>query len=167
MQLSGGSAPVALIRFRASSRTAAAAGDAVETMPPPRPQRSCGCVTLRARTVRSPRVTSQRWTETVVADGGDAERAASAIRSSLAPARSLRLSSTFGGSESAKVTFLAPKLSPKVRTSECSVKIVSASPMGSPKSTVGPGCSGSSSRGSPSISAIGGIVISSSRVWSA
>ena len=103
----------------------------------------------------------------VLADWGDAERAASAIRSSLAPASSLSASSTFGGNDSAKVTSSAPKLSPKVRTSECSVKIVSASPIGSPKSTVGPGCSGSSSRGSPSISAIGGIVISSSRVRSA
>ena len=65
------------------------------------------------------------------------------------------------------MTFAAPKLSPKVSTSECSVKIVSASPIGSPKSIVGPGCSGFSSRGSPLISAIGGIVISSSRVGSA
>ena len=65
------------------------------------------------------------------------------------------------------MTFLAPKLSPNVRTSECRVKIVSASPIGLADVDGGPGCSGSSSRGSPSISAIGGIVISSSRVCSA
>ena len=40
-----------------------------------------------------------------------------------------------------------PKLSPKVRSSECRVWIVSASPIGSPKSTVPPGLSGSSSAG--------------------
>ena len=62
------------------------------------------------------------------------------------------------------MTSPAPKLSPKVRTSEWSVKIVSASPIGSPKSSVGPSWSGSSSVASPSLKAIGGIVISSSSV---
>ncbi len=85
MQLSGGSAPRRSIAPRASSLTAAAAGVAVETMPPPRPQASFGGVTLRARTVTSPPVTSTMWTETVFAEGGEAERATSAIRSSLAP----------------------------------------------------------------------------------
>ena len=108
--------------------------------------------------------TSTRCTETVLAEGGDAERTTSAIRSSLAPRSSLRLSSTGGASESAKVTFGASKLSPKVRTSEWRVKIVSPSPIGSPKSTVGPGWSARIVSGLPSISAIGGIVISSSSV---
>ena len=119
----------------------------METIPPPRPQASLGGVTLRARITVSDPETSTRWTESVFAEGGDAERATSAIRSSLAPASSLRLSSTFGGSESAKVTFGAPKLSPNVRTSEWRVKIVSASPIGSPKSALGPCCSGRSSCG--------------------
>ena len=49
MQLSGGSAPRLVMLPRANSLTAAAAGDAVETIPPPRPQASLGGVTLRAR----------------------------------------------------------------------------------------------------------------------
>ena len=164
MQLSGGSAPRRSISPLPNSLTAAAAGVAVETMPPPRPQVSCGGVTLRALITLSSPVISTMWTETVFAEGGDAERATSAIRSSLAPRSVSRLSSTFGDNESAKVTFGQSKLSPKVSTSECRVKIVSPSPIGSPKSAVGPGCSGSSSLALPSASAIGGIVISSSRV---
>ena len=55
MQLSGGRAPRAVMLPRASSLTAAAAGEAVEMMPPPRPQASFGGVTLRARiTVSGP-----------------------------------------------------------------------------------------------------------------
>src|SRR5262245_725605 len=167
MQLSGGSAPRRSIEPRASNLTAAAAGVAVETMPPPRPQARCGGVTLRARITESSPLISTMWMETVLAEGGEAERATSAIRSSLAPRSSFRLSSTGGDSESANVTFGESKLSPNVSTSEWRVKIVSASPIGSPKSTVGPACRGSSSRGVPSISAIGAIVISSSRVRTA
>ena len=107
------------------------------------------------------------WMESVFAEGGEAERATSAIRSSLAPDSSLRLSSTFGDSESAKVTFGATKESPNVRTSEWRVKIVSATPIGSPKSALGPSCSGRISWGRPLISAIGAIVISSSSVLTA
>ena len=105
MQLSGGSAPRLVMLPRANSLTAAAAGDAVETIPPPRPQASLGGVTLRARITVSGPDTSTMWMESVFAEGGEAERATSAIRSSLAPDSSLRLSSTFGDSESAKVTF--------------------------------------------------------------
>ena len=165
MQLSGGSAPRRSMEPRASSLTAAAAGEAVETMPPPRPQASFGGVTLRARITLSSPVTSTMWTETVFAEGGEAERATSAIRSSLAPRSFSRLSSTFGDNESAKVTFGAAKLSPKVSTSEWRVKIVSAlaDRLAEVRARARPAAA-RSSRALPLTSAIGGIVISSSRV---
>ena len=56
MHCSGGSAPRASTAPRASSLTAAAAGAAVETMPPPRPHSSCGGVKDVTRAVRPARV---------------------------------------------------------------------------------------------------------------
>ena len=58
MHCSGGSAPRASTAPRASSLTAAAAGAAVETMPPPRPHSSCGGVKDVTRAERPPAVAS-------------------------------------------------------------------------------------------------------------
>ena len=69
MQLSGGAPRARVMLPRASSLTAAAAGEAVETMPPPRPQASFGGVTLRARITVSGPATSTMWMESVFAEG--------------------------------------------------------------------------------------------------
>src|SRR5262249_1432404 len=167
MQLSGGSAPRFVMLPRARSLTAAAAGVAVETIPPPRPHSSLGGVTLLARITVSAPTTSTIGIDSAVAGGGEAEGATSGIGSSVGPDSSFRLSSTLGDNESAKVTFGALKLGPKVRTSEWRVKMVSAFPIGSPKSTVGPSWRGRISSGRPLITAIGGIVISSRSVLTA
>ena len=87
MQRSGGSAPRALMLPRASSRTAAAIGAAVETTPPPSPHSACGSVTARIRTVRPWPEASTMCTETVCGDGGWASRAAALTSSSGAAAQ--------------------------------------------------------------------------------
>ena len=65
----------------------------------------------------------------------------------VAPASSRSLPSRGSAKDSRKLASRQPKLSPKVRSSECSVWIVSATPIGGPKSTGPPGDSGSISCG--------------------
>src|SRR3954451_14904664 len=76
-QLSGGRTPRSVIAPRASRRTAAAAGVAVDTTPPPIPHLSIGSVTARTRTARPFADASTTCTDTVRADGG---RASAALR---------------------------------------------------------------------------------------
>src|SRR6185295_14536326 len=167
MQRSGASTPRASIRPLASSRTAAAAGAAVETTPPPRPHASIDSVTARTRTDRPPPDASTRCTETVLPEGGTASPARRWISPSGASPSSRSVARRSGDSESLKLASLQPKLSWKVRSSECRVWIVSPAPIGSPNSTTPPGESGSISSARPSRSTTGGRVSSSSRVWSA
>ena len=160
MQRSGGSAPRASISPRASRRTAAAAGEAVETMPPPRPHSSCGGVTLRARdrplAALGDRPGGPRPSSARAATAESA--AASAISSSLASASSRSASRTVrrqrqGEGDVAGAEAVAEGQRP--RSGAC--RSVSASPIGSPKSSVGPSCRGSSSLGlAVAASAIGG-----------
>ena len=86
MQRSGGRAPRAVMLAAGQQPTAAAAGEAVETMPPPSPQASFGGVTLRGPDHRL----AAGDLDDVDGDacspkGAMQQRATSAIRSSLAP----------------------------------------------------------------------------------
>ena len=60
-------------------------------------------------------------TDTVLPDDGTASAAAAAMASSSAPTRLFTRSSTAGASDSRNEQSVQPKLSPKVRTSECRV----------------------------------------------
>ena len=74
MHCSAGRAPRASTAPRASSLTAAAAGAAVETIPPPRPHSSCGGVNDVTRTAGR-RAASTTCEDTVFAEGGSARAA--------------------------------------------------------------------------------------------
>ena len=120
MQRSGGWAQVAVSATRASSRTHAAAGDAVETTDPPRPK--WGRVTARAVIPRPSAVAAlTRCTEIVSFYGEAASRAATATSSAVAVARCSSRVSSAGASDSRKLARLQPKLSPNVASSEWSV----------------------------------------------
>jgi hypothetical protein len=107
-------------RSRAISRTAAAAGAAVETIDPPRPK--CGSVTARAVVVAPSIPVTRTWcTETVWFDGGAASRAAAATSSAGGPISARRRSSTAGASDRRKLACRQPKLGPNVASSECRV----------------------------------------------
>ena len=80
-------------------------------------------------------------------EGGTASCRGARPRSSGASASSRTRSTTPGASERRKLASRQPKLSGKVSISEWRVWIVSASPIGSPKSTSPPGSSGSTSVG--------------------
>ncbi len=105
---------------RASSRTAAAIGAAVETIEPPRP--NYGSVRARTVTDRPSASTARtRWTDVVSDDGGTASRAAAetwppdASTSCLQPLQQPR------GQGQPEAHLGAPKLDPNVASSEWSV----------------------------------------------
>ena len=130
MQRSGGCAPVALSDPRASSRTAAAAGAAVETTDPPMPEMRLAHAPAPGRSGRRPREPSPGAPRPCASEGEAASREAGR---DLLGARARELLEPLEqrpASESRKLAFWQPKLSPNVASSECSVKIVSAAPIG-------------------------------------
>ena len=93
----------------------------MDTTPPPRPHSSIGSVIAVTVTAPVGPPASITCTDTVLVEEGTAAAAAAAICSSEAPARPRTRSSTAGASDSRKLDSVQPKLSAKVRTSECSV----------------------------------------------
>ncbi len=118
MQLSGGSTPRASMAPRASRRTAAAAGVAVETIPPPSPHFSMGSVTALTRTARPSADASTTCTDTVEADGGSASAPLRFTSSLGAAVRSRSVARSSGERPNRKEASRQPKLEPNVRISE-------------------------------------------------
>jgi hypothetical protein len=90
-------------------------------MPPPSPHSSIGRVVAVTVTCPPSPWASITCTETVFGDDGTAAWAAASICSGEAPTSARTRSRTAGASDSRKVHSSQPKLSPNVRTSECSV----------------------------------------------